>query len=75
MPKVMTRPDFDALDPVERGHKIREGFRIVDIKPTPKPRPALVGKLIYRPTSISSKIPNAGSESETATRWSTKCSR
>ena len=36
MPKVMTRPDFDALDVSEQGAKIREGFTIVDVKPTPK---------------------------------------
>ncbi len=48
MPKVMTGPDFNALDLAEQGYKIRDGFTIVDVKPPPKPRPTLFGKSMYR---------------------------
>jgi hypothetical protein len=48
MQKTMTRAELANLGAIERASKINTGFRIVDPKPTPKPRPPLVGKALTR---------------------------
>jgi hypothetical protein len=48
MQKTMTRAEFENLGAIERASRINSGFRIVDPKPTPKPRPPLLGKRLFR---------------------------